>query len=140
MMHFNIRRKTCSAGFSFIEVIVALALIGIIAVTLLNLQSTLLKTSYRARALVERVILMSTYLREQHKADLEQIKLPQEKTSSDSSPVIQLQYSTQKCTIQGLHEINGLITERVQSSWQEFGKRYQDNIVFIRYKPEPVES
>lgn len=121
------------SGFSFIEVIIALAFVSIVAIVLLGLQGTLLKNSYTAREVLERIVLINNYTHQVHKAELEGIKLPLEKFTDH--PPTRLTYKKRNKG-KSLSAVENIVVDQITATWQELGRQRSEDIVYIRYKPE----
>lgn len=127
-----------NSGFTLVEVLIALVLISVVSIALLNLEGGLLQSTYRARNVLERILLLDTFLQQQHKDILEGKTPTKEQTVED--PPTKITYTTS--AIAGgsaLSKIENIVLETVQAQWTDFGWQRTELLVNIRRKT-PLET
>ncbi len=129
----NFKNHKNAAGFTLIEVVIAIALVAFVTVALLNLQGGLLKNTYRARDALRRIMLLVTFLHDQHKLILEG-KEPVKEKSIDE-PVTRFKYAAKR-PAQGspLGKIEDLVIEQVTAEWTDRGQKRSEDLVYLRAK------
>lgn len=129
-------------GFTLIEVMVALAVIVVMATTVLGVQMTMIRTTARATGVFERLWHMVTFLR---KTEME-ATIPKsesfEKRAKVGSPALEL-----VCTIKRpskkskLSVYKDLFIERVDGTWaNEQNRKNSDALITFLYRPKEAEK
>lgn len=133
-MHFKSRR-----GFTLIEVMFAVAIVGIILIPLLANQSTLFSRILTISRTSTRIFSMDFFLQESLEKTVKQEKPITEKKIDD--PPTTLSLSSKKIdkekVFKRFHNI-----ERVQVSgkWEDNNRKKQETMVTFVYKPEEREN
>ena len=107
-----------SAGFTLIESLIALAIIAIIGVAVLNTESGMLKSTYRARDSIARLVLLTTFLEENHIA-YQTGQQPSSQKNIDE-PFTQLTYNKRSAQGSAFTAIDNLVIEKVKATWSDF--------------------
>ena len=116
------------------EVVIAIALVALVTVALLNLQTRLLRNTYRARDSMQRSMLLTTFLRDQQRAVLEGREPAREQTID--TPPTRLTYRAQPpAGGSPLAKIKGLVVERVTAEWTELGQKRSERLLSLRVEP-----
>jgi len=129
-------------GFTLLEVMVALAIIVVMATTVLGVQMTMMRTTSKATAVFERLWHMTNFLR---KAEIESI-VPEsdsfEKRIKVSRPALELIYTIKKPSKNSkLSAYKDLFIERVDSTWiSEQSKKNSDALITFLYKPKKAKE
>lgn len=63
--------KNHSDGFTFIEVMVAITIVGTMAVALMNLAGTIMQTSFRAHNIIKNIMVLNNFVVESKRSVLE---------------------------------------------------------------------
>lgn len=127
------------SGFTLIEVMFAVAIVGIILIPLMATQSALFERIIRTSRTSVRTFMMGFFLQESATKIVSNEKLPPEKKIDD--PITTLSITTKSLekekAFKRFHNI-----ERVQvtGKWEDNNRKVQDNIVTFLYKPEKSEK
>lgn len=129
-------RDKLRRGFSLIEAIVALLIIGVVVGSLFKLQGQLFRGTFTAHNLYERIaIIRNAFVR----ADQEEwYTKSKSKEYKDEGPQTKITYSFSKVSEQSaFKKIKNLYSERVDAEWPELRGTHKDTFVSFRFYIEP---
>lgn len=131
MVHSNVRK-----GFSFIEVIISLAMMGILLVSLFALQQASMQASFTSTNILRRILLLKNtlydpaFVRENHDQELK-------KEQKIKEPATTIKLVMNKPTIESLKNLE-LERIRAQASWDDIMGKQDESLLFIKFvRPEP---
>lgn len=131
MKRFNIHND----GFTLVEIVLTLALIGAVLTPLLAIQYNILGSTIRSYARLSRTFLMENLLGEtaqQLLSDEKEIK-PSEKKFDEYQTVIRAEAINLPGS-SSLKEFDDITLIRVKATWQELGLNRQETMIGLRYK------
>jgi prepilin-type N-terminal cleavage/methylation domain-containing protein len=138
MINFK-KRNSQQPGFSLVEVVLTLVVIGIVVSALLALQGNLLRAVYSATGRLARAISMKNFLVESHIKQWADSNQTQQKTIDN--PPVKLTYQTKKISeSSSLKKLNDLVIEQITCSWQGRVTEGQETMISLLYKPEHTAS
>ncbi|MBA3954419.1 type II secretion system protein [Candidatus Dependentiae bacterium] len=133
--------NSCSrvAGLTLVELMFAIVLVGTSTLSLVKLQSILLRGVFEAHALEERIsILKNVFVQ----ADREgwQITAGTKKIEV-ADPETKITYTLSKSSGESaLGKISGLYKEQVEGSWDDIRGNRQESFISFKFSPkEPVK-
>ena len=138
MIHF----KNHKSGFTLIEVILSLAITGVVLTPIFMMHEMILNRVWRSSKAFDSIVLCKNLLyeaRQKQDPDAQTFSLKKTEIDFDAS----LYYSLEKSVNQksSLASLQGLHTELVTVSWTEQGDRKQERLVTFMYKkPEQKKS
>jgi len=125
-----------ASGFSLIEAIVALLIIGVVVGSLFKLQGQLFRGTFTAHALYERIaVIRNAFVR----ADQEEwYTKSKTKEYKDEGPSTKITYSFAKVSEQSaFKKIKNLYSERIDAEWPELRGTHKDTFISFRFYIEP---
>ena len=125
-------KVTCS-GLSFVEVMIAVLIMGIAATTLLGLQGVLVKGVFSAHSFIERMGFIQSYLVSVEKNRLFEKSEPQKKVIE--YPALTMTYQQKPLTAKSLTKHTHLVVDQVDAEWPSpYGTR-RDTFSLIKFRP-----
>ncbi len=103
------------SGFSLLEVILAVLIVGVSVPVLLSLQGVLSRGVSTTHALIERIPYIRSYFVEADKEKLYESGRSYKKVIED--PSLTMTYSASKPTSRKLRDFENLLLERVEAQW-----------------------
>lgn len=135
-------KKNKSPGFTLVEVMVSLAIMALVLISLLGLEISLTRSTYRATEKLSRIWIMKNYLYDSSLNEPEK-KKKQIKKEIDR-PKMSLEYQRGISIAKGsvLAEFDNLFINQVKATWVDSRKRQQtDSLVSLKYvAPEEKEK
>lgn len=131
MIHFKNKKK----GFSLIEALLAIALVGIVLTPLFILQGASLRSVARLSRHLHRIYAAERFLFEsQRSVALNVRQLVLEKKLEDPQTVLkyELRDISKESSLKDVHDI---VAEQVTMRWEEDGMWRQDQILNFVFKP-----
>jgi prepilin-type N-terminal cleavage/methylation domain-containing protein len=139
MIYFRNRNH---AGFSFIEIVVTIALVGTVLVALFNVQTTVMQLLVRSSDRMRRVFSLHDHL---YRALLSLPKnnvlpiIAAAKDQDDPSMAVSIK-SKDPEEQSSLHGIDDLKLICAQAHWQRFGIAQEEDIITLLYCPAAKEK
>ena len=133
-----ITKMTCASGLTLIEVLFAIVLVGTSTLSLVKLQSILLRGVFEAHSLQERVsVLKNVFVQ----AEREAWNITSgNKQLEVADPETKITYSVSKSTQAALSKIQGLFKERVDGSWDDIIGARQESFVSFKFDPRELKK
>lgn len=114
-------------GFTFIEVLLAIAIVGLVLSPLFILQTSVVQSISRLSLHLHRIYSAEKFLFESNMDDI------QKKEEKIDDPDVFLVYEKKNYTST---EFRDVYSERVMLTWYENNLKYTDTIVALLFKPE----
>lgn len=131
-----IRFKNNRYGFSFIEAILAIAIVGLVLTPLFLLQGNVIRRVGQWSRYMQRIYKAKNFFIESQRAispDTRQVML--EKKIDDPEAV--LKYKIRKVASKSsLRKFKNILVEQVALEWEQEGVKRQDKLVSFLFKPE----
>jgi len=125
-------------GFTLIEVMMALAIVGFVFSAVLALQLSLTRTTLKSSQRFDRLWNMSLFLRQ---ASLRPPPLGHRRTKSLMNPPLRLSYERFKPKeASALHEIDNLVIEKVEGRWQGAVHGQFDSLATITWYNQDADN
>ena len=124
------------AGFTLIEVLLAIAIAGLAMTSILYLQTAVLTRMNRAILRLQRVMFAKKFLYDAHEKKQKNEEFSLEKQEIDPSTL--LVYRAEPTNYPQLEELDGLQTERVTARWKENGQ--PRHLMLVTFHFHPVEG
>lgn len=120
------------------EVLITIAIVGMIMIPLFGLQSSLLTKLERSNDTLANLFYITILTREaRNEQPLSSSTFILEKKMGD--PEVQVRYSLEKPSKESsLASLDGILVEKIVIEWNEFGKKKSDHFAHIVFKPEAV--
>jgi hypothetical protein len=139
----NFKKQHNQDGMSFIEVVLAVFIIGTSVTALLLLQGTSFSGLTTMGARLERIFLMKEYLStkafDRAKKEKGTNQSPQKKTINE--PKTTITYELKKPSRESsLKEQEHIKIEQCTAEWDEFATKMQETMITFLFKPEPKKS
>ena len=135
-MNFKFHRHN---GFALMEVIISLAMIGVLLTTLMMVESRVFHHVIMSRSKVDRFYLIQNMFFLTAINPLEDNKKEWEKTHED--PAVQLKYEKKEIRNDSeLYRFKGLFQERASGKWYEWGKEREYDIINYQFVPVQKEK
>lgn len=129
MIHFKNKH-----GFTLIEVVVAIAILGFIMVPIFSLLGNVMRSSSRAVTQLERFKQADLLLYQTMKLPREERKSVPEKIIAN--PPTTLQYSARDCSGNGaLEDFEHITCEKIGMRWRDGKKEKTDALFMLRFNP-----
>lgn len=124
------------SGLTLIEILFAIVLVGTSTLSLVKLQSVLLRGVFEAHALEERIsVLKNVFVQ----AERESWKVASGTKQLDlADPETKITYTLSKSTETPLGKIPGLYKERVEGSWDDIIGARQESFVSFKFDPREI--
>ena len=123
------------SGFSIVEVMIAIAIIGIALVAIGRLEMTLLRTTVKSSDDIQRSNVMQQFLYEARMQTQEHF------SKKGDEPVLTLSYSrTPVAKESALASIQDLLVERVEARFERAGHERRETFVAFVYKKSPEKK
>jgi len=137
MIHF----KNHKNGFTLIEVLISLAITGVVLAPVFMLHEMIMNRVNRSSKEFEYMLLGKNFLytaRQKQEAQAQEFSLEKTELSGDAT----LRYSLENGVNQksSLASLPGLHREVVAVSWTELGNKKQDRLVTFVYKTPPEKK
>jgi Tfp pilus assembly protein PilV len=139
MKNFKNHNHTFS-GMTFIEVVLAVFMLGSLLSSLLLLQSNVLKNVFQFSSRAERVLLMKDRL---IKAALSREKKEKEekKIEEIKEPLTTINYELKKLSEDSSLKIfKNIVIEKVTAEWDYWGTKEKESMITFLYKPEKKKA
>ncbi len=131
------RFKNNRYGFSFIEAILAVAIVGIVLTPLFLLQGNVIRKIGQWSRYMQRIYEAKNFFIESQRAippDTRQVML--EKKIADPEAV--LKYEIREIASKSsLRKFKNILVEQVTLEWEQEGLKRQDIVMSFLFKPEP---
>ena len=125
-------------GFTLLEAMLAVLIMGISITALLSLQGTLMRRTFSAHALFERVIAMRNYLTEADKSKFYNDQKKHEKKLE--YPLTTITYVSKK-DIQALKKFPNMVLENVEAKWSGLtSKSNVIDLIALKFVPKVEKS
>jgi len=124
-------------GFTLIEVLIAVAMVGLLLSPLFITQETVFLNVVKGARTFERILTAKNFywLSKQKYENQEKIEFKREKKITD--PAMMLQYSvTSQSQKSALKDFKDVYNERVNITWQDGRKKREDALVSFVFKPQ----
>lgn len=139
MKAFKSPYKNLCAGSSFLEVMIAIFIIGLMLTSLLQLQNSsyvpFMKYIYKSDC----ILLMSTELEEQkivNQFSIDQANSFKSLTKTIGNPLVNLTYQqTKPLKGSSLHNVCNIVIKRLECSWDSIVGKQQEKLISIGYVP-----
>ncbi len=126
--------KSAKSGLSFVEVIIAVLMLGIATTSLVGLQGVLIRGVFSAHALIDRLGFIRSYFVEIDRDRLFATATSPQKVIDDPSLV--MNYSQKKPVSKALASQTHLIVEHIEAQWPTpFGTR-KDSFARVSFRPQ----
>jgi prepilin-type N-terminal cleavage/methylation domain-containing protein len=126
-MNFKSRKE----GFSFVEVVIALTVMGLVITALLGLQANLLKGLVASTGRIQRGIAIKNFWFSRLRSG----EPTGEQTLQD--PPIKLRFEMRPTTENSsLHKIPDIVLQRIEAQWQQQSNTKTELAMSMVYKPE----
>lgn len=122
-------------GMTLIEAVVALAMFGILATSVIVLQQSSYANITAISGRLRTLFYMGDVLYKAHLAQ-EQEKTPP-KTTTLAEPAITITYEQQKISGKSLlKDFKHVVVENITASWQDDSAKHEETLINMIYKPE----
>ncbi len=130
------------SGFTLIETLFALAIFALSILPMLMLQSRMLMSIATFSDRMHRTIIMKNFVFLARRAYLEKEDATQFSLEKKiESPATVLRYKVEPVSdTSALKRVAALYTERVTAEWQEGGRKQEETMVAIFFKPPPEKE
>jgi prepilin-type N-terminal cleavage/methylation domain-containing protein len=126
-------------GFTFIEIVFALAILASLGTAILVLQSQSINTIARYSQKLVRIFLLENTLVETQEALYKQQKPAAQKKIEN--PATTVTYKAEKPSEKSaLASVKNIVVERIEATWQDGQQQHKERLVSIRYQPPPKEE
>lgn len=115
-----------------------MAIIAIIGVAVLNSESGMLKSTYKARDTIARLVLLTTFLEENH--ILQETGQPPLKQKTIEDPLTQLKYTARPAKGTAFSAIENLVIEKVTATWNDFLQNNSEQFIALYLLPDEPEA
>lgn len=117
MMYFKNNNQSYNSGFSFIEVMIALAIVSIVFTPIFMAQSSIIRATFRSSWLIDRVMYAHTFFFDAHRAsapDTQQVVVEKKIVR----PATMLKYTVHKIPDDSvLRAFKNIYVEQVTFEW-----------------------
>jgi len=126
MVHFNLRK-----GFTFIETVIALAVIGIMTVSIFALQQAMLQSSISATNNVRRMYLLKNVL---YDPSIQRENHDEERKTEQKikMPPTTIKLTVEKSTNERLKEYN-LEHIHAKALWEDFAGQQEESLLLLHF-------
>ncbi len=136
----NFKSRSAHTGMTFIEVVLAIFIIGSLLSSLLLLQSNIVRAVWQFSSRANRILLLKNRLMQ---ALLEQEKKEKEspKEKKVEEPKTTITYEQKKISKDSaLKKFENIVIEKVSAQWQEWDTKQKETMITFLYKPEKKEA
>ncbi len=128
-------------GFMLLEVLIALAIVGIALTPILGLQSNILRSIVHITARIERFFLAEDFFLQSRAAFLKQESNETKQDKKVANPPTTLTYAAKPIKEEGAFKLlPGIIQEETEYQWQEGNAKQRDMFISYVYKPRKKQG
>jgi prepilin-type N-terminal cleavage/methylation domain-containing protein len=121
-------------GFTLIEVMVAVLIMGVSVVTLMSLQGVLTRGVFSAHSVLERLPYIRNFFVEADKEGWYKNETVQKKSLED--PEMKLTYNTSRAKFKALMKFEHLRIEKVAAQWPSLFNAKRETAAALRFFPQ----
>ena len=130
MIHF----KNKNAGFTLIEVLMAIAIVGIVLVPIYALQERMMQRIAKVAGDMHRMfVVYDFFVTTQRPTNEKQTKINKE----SQDPIMRMSYEQEKASSRSSLQknFNNLFIEKVSWQWMENGRKKKDSFISVHFEP-----
>lgn len=123
-------------GFTLLEVLIAIALIGIVVTPLFITQGNILQSTLRASHRLTNFFTMSLFLKENEHNSRTAVKAPSNTTMQQQTPPLVITYEiTDELPNEQLKQFPHIFLQKTDGIWRRGITTYKETIVSFLFKP-----